>query len=71
MLPDLPGGSEVMRILATDIDDGNNSVVRYSLTTDRPEDAKYFQIDHESGIIILNQDIDVSNAKCLAQTSFY
>jgi len=60
---DLPVGREVMRVSATDIDDGNNSVVRYSLTTDRPEDAVYFRIDRESGVIFLNQTIDVSNAK--------
>jgi len=59
---DLPVGNRVMRVSATDIDDGNNSVVRYSLTTDKPEDAKYFRIDHESGVIFLNQTIDVSNA---------
>jgi len=60
---DLPVDREVMRVSATDIDDGNNSVVRYSLTTDRPEDAAYFRIDRESGVIFLNQTIDVSNAK--------
>jgi len=59
----LPVGCEVMRVTAIDIDDGNNSIVRYSLTTDRPEDAVYFRIDRESGVIFLNQTIDVSNAK--------
>jgi len=34
-----------------------------SLTTDRPKDAVYFQIDCESGVIFVNQTIDVSNAK--------
>jgi len=63
---DLPVGREVMRVSATDIDDGNNSVVRYSLTTG-PEDAVYFRIDCESGVIFLNQTIDVSNANNVGQ----
>jgi len=37
---------EVMRV------SGNNSVVRYSLTTG-PEDAVYFRIDRESRVIFL------------------
>lgn len=60
---DLPVGHEVMRVSATDIDDGNNSVVRYSLSAERPDDAAYFRIDRESGVIFLNKTIDVSNAK--------
>lgn len=60
---DLPVGREVMRVSATDIDDGNNSVVRYSLSSKRPDDAVYFRIDRESGIIFLNKAIDVSIAK--------
>ncbi|KAL6446112.1 hypothetical protein ACFW04_001038 [Cataglyphis niger] len=55
---DLPVGREVMRVSATDIDDGNNSVVRYNLSSKRPDDAAYFRIDHESGVIYLNQVID-------------
>ncbi|XP_029659182.1 DE-cadherin [Formica exsecta] len=55
---DLPVGREVMRVSATDIDDGNNSVVRYSLSSKRPDDAVYFRIDRESGVIFLNKVID-------------
>ncbi|XP_018044392.1 PREDICTED: DE-cadherin-like [Atta colombica] len=55
---DLPVGHEVMRVSATDIDDGNNSVVRYSLSAERPDDAAYFRIDRESGVIFLNKTID-------------
>lgn len=61
MPQDLPVGREVMRVSATDIDDGNNSVVRYSLLSKRPDDAVYFRIHNESGIIYLNKTIDVSN----------
>lgn len=60
---DLPVGREVMRVSATDIDDGNNSVVRYSLSSKRPDDAVYFRIDRESGVIFLNKVIDVSNMR--------
>ncbi|EGI65090.1 DE-cadherin [Acromyrmex echinatior] len=55
---DLPVGREVMRISATDVDNGNNSIVRYSLSTERPDDIGYFWIERESGIIFLNKTID-------------
>lgn len=56
---DLPSGREVMRISATDIDDGNNSIVHYSLDTNSPDQA-YFYIDPDNGVIFLNKTIDVS-----------
>lgn len=49
-----------MRVSATDIDDGNNSVVYYSLSPKRPEDGVYFRIDRNTGVIFLNKTIDVS-----------
>ncbi|XP_017889849.1 DE-cadherin isoform X2 [Ceratina calcarata] len=55
---DLPLGREVMRVSATDIDDGNNSVVYYSLSPKKPEDEVYFRIDHNTGVIFLNKTID-------------
>ncbi|XP_012237124.1 DE-cadherin [Bombus impatiens] len=55
---DLPLGREVMRVSATDIDDGNNSVVYYSLLSRKPEDAVYFRIDRNTGVIFLNKTID-------------
>ncbi|XP_011871783.1 PREDICTED: DE-cadherin [Vollenhovia emeryi] len=57
---DLPVGHEVMRVSATDIDDGNSSIVRYSLSPKKMEDAVYFRIDRESGVIFLNKAIDRS-----------
>ncbi|XP_078053729.1 DE-cadherin isoform X2 [Augochlora pura] len=57
---DLPLSSEVMRVSATDIDDGNNSVVHYSLSPKRKEDGVYFRIDSRTGVIFLNQTIDRS-----------
>ncbi|XP_054009965.1 DE-cadherin isoform X1 [Hylaeus anthracinus] len=55
---DLPLGHEVMRVSATDIDDGNNSVVYYSLSPKRPEDGVYFRIDRNTGVIFLERTID-------------
>ncbi|XP_076759576.1 DE-cadherin [Xylocopa sonorina] len=55
---DLPLGREVMRVSATDIDDGNNSVVYYSLLPKKPEEGVYFRIDHNTGVIFLNKLID-------------
>ncbi|XP_034179895.1 DE-cadherin [Osmia lignaria lignaria] len=55
---DLPLGREVMRVSATDIDDGNNSVVYYSLSPKRAEDGVYFRIDRNTGVIFLNKTID-------------
>lgn len=57
---DLSVGHEVMRISATDIDDGNNSLVYYELEAKSQEDEGFFRIDNASGIIILNNSINVS-----------
>lgn len=48
-----------MRISATDIDDGNNSIVHYSLDSNSPDQA-YFNIDPDNGVIFLNKTINVS-----------
>lgn len=55
---DLIVGHEVMRISATDIDDGNNSLVYYELEAKSPEDEGFFRIDNTSGIIFLNRNIN-------------
>ncbi|CAB0007597.1 unnamed protein product [Nesidiocoris tenuis] len=57
---DLPQDREVMRISATDIDDGNNSKVLYDLQAVRIEDRGYFRIDQNTGVIFLNRTIDRS-----------
>ncbi|XP_054736553.1 DE-cadherin [Anastrepha obliqua] len=46
----------VMRISASDLDDGNNSIVEYEILPDR--DHLYFKIDKAAGIIYLNRPID-------------
>ncbi|KAG8237691.1 hypothetical protein J437_LFUL017859 [Ladona fulva] len=57
---DLSPAREVMRISATDIDDGNNGVVEYFLETSKDEDRGYFQIDRSTGLITLNKTIDTN-----------
>lgn len=60
MPQDLHVGLEVMRISATDIDDGNNSLVYYELEAKSSEDEGFFRIDKTSGIIYLEKNITVS-----------
>lgn len=61
---DLKPDSEVMRISATDIDDGENRLIEYDLSENNSakfSDRKYFRIDKKTGIIKLNREIlDVS-----------
>ncbi|GLH15736.1 DE-cadherin [Gryllus bimaculatus] len=48
-----------MRISATDIDDGKNSIVSYILMSERDaSDMNYFRIDENTGVIFLNKSID-------------
>ncbi|XP_072152433.1 DE-cadherin isoform X2 [Bemisia tabaci] len=55
---DLAVGQEVMRISATDIDDGNNSTVVYELSPKNYDDGSYFRMDANSGVIFLNKSIN-------------
>ena len=48
----------VTRISATDLDDGDNSLVYYELMTNKPNHHKYFRMDNQSGIIYLDRPID-------------
>lgn len=48
----------VTRISATDLDDGDNSIVMYELMTNKPNHHKYFRMDNTSGIIYLERPID-------------
>ncbi|XP_063231568.1 DE-cadherin [Bacillus rossius redtenbacheri] len=54
MPQDTPTNREVMRISATDIDDGENSRVTYSLE----DNPGYFRIDSSTGVIFLDKPID-------------
>jgi hypothetical protein len=50
-----------MRISATDIDDGNNSIVLYELEPKLEVDEGYLRIDANTGVIFLNRTINVSH----------
>lgn len=63
MPQDLPVDREVMRVSATDLDDGENATVRYNLSAKTMGDEEYFRIDSETGIIFLKKAIDVSKAR--------
>lgn len=58
MTEDKQVGKEVMRITATDLDDGDNSVVMYELLTNKGNHHKYFRIDPKSGVVYLEKPID-------------
>ncbi|XP_050545953.1 DE-cadherin isoform X3 [Daktulosphaira vitifoliae] len=55
---DLAVNNEVMRISATDIDDGMNSAILYDLSPRVPQDSEYFRIDQNTGVIYLARPID-------------
>ncbi|XP_014244956.1 DE-cadherin isoform X2 [Cimex lectularius] len=55
---DLMVKQEVMRISATDIDDGKNSIVVYRLEPASPSDDNYFKIDANTGVIHLEKAIN-------------
>ncbi|XP_065341407.1 DE-cadherin isoform X3 [Cloeon dipterum] len=52
-------GTEVMRISATDIDDGKNSIVEYDLQPMDERERGYFRVDRNTGVITLNRTIDI------------
>lgn len=61
MAKDTALGKVVMRVSASDLDDGENNIVKYEL---RPEkDYGYFDIDENSGQITLNKTIDRDTGK--------
>jgi len=47
-------------ISATDIDDGNNSIVIYKLEPKKEVDRGYLRIDANTAVIFLDQTISVS-----------
>ncbi|KAI8128554.1 DE-cadherin [Lucilia cuprina] len=56
MSEDKQPNAVVMRITASDLDDGNNSIIAYEILPER--DHSYFTIDKDAGIIHLNRPID-------------
>jgi hypothetical protein len=66
MPQDLGVGHVVMRISATDIDDGNNGTVVYAIQPHPPTagDVEFFDISSTSGEITLKKAIGVKFVKC-------
>lgn len=56
MSEDTVVGRIIMRISASDLDDGNNSIVEYELLPQN--DVAYFRINRNNGQIVLNRPID-------------
>lgn len=49
-------GAEVIKVVASDYDDGDNSIVKYEIVANR--DYQFFNIDADNGIIYLQRTID-------------
>ncbi|XP_017772973.1 PREDICTED: protein dachsous-like [Nicrophorus vespilloides] len=69
-------GTSVLRIVANDIDEGNNSVITYSLLDTPETHSSWFQIDSRSGLITTKGHVDcetdpVPQLTVVAQDSGY
>lgn len=54
-------GTNILRVSASDEDADNNGAIVYSLTAPYPgDDLDYFEIQPESGWIVLKKALDVS-----------
>lgn len=51
-------GSSVIQVFATDKDEGNNSVITYSLSEPANSNINWFQIDSRSGLITTRAHVD-------------
>ncbi|XP_050519455.1 DE-cadherin isoform X2 [Diabrotica virgifera virgifera] len=52
---DLKVGSEVMRVFAYDIDDGENSRLSYNFSNENAQFTQYFRIDRDTGVVYLKE----------------
>nr|XP_023019131.1 DE-cadherin [Leptinotarsa decemlineata] len=52
---DLKAGSEVMRVFAYDIDDGDNSRLSYNFSEPNNLFSRYFRIDRDTGVVYLKE----------------
>ncbi len=55
-------GTQILTVVANDIDDGPNGVIRYSILMAGP-DYQQFAIDQMSGILSTNKDFDFDTEK--------
>lgn len=63
-------GTNILRVSASDEDADNNGAIVYSLSAPyNPSDLEYFEIQPESGWIVLKKPLDVSFASALFPTT--
>ena len=65
---DLKPGSEVMRISASDIDDGDNRLIEYALFENAA--TPYFRVDPNTGIVRLERPITDVSTLCVVLDEF-
>ncbi|TRY71399.1 hypothetical protein DNTS_003450 [Danionella cerebrum] len=58
-----PPGTEIIRVSATDADEGPNGEVTYDFSTISDKDAKLFSIDQKTGVLVVSGDIDYEKDK--------
>ncbi|KAM6907301.1 protocadherin-16 [Xenentodon cancila] len=54
----LPQGSSILQVFATDKDEGDNGLVLYEINRRQSDPDRYFVIDVKSGVITLNKGLD-------------
>lgn len=63
VVEDLKVNSEVMRVFAYDIDDGDNARLTYTLRPSDVEFSKYFRIDPDTGVIYLKESLNAKKGE--------
>ena len=58
----VPPGSSVIQLVAVDGDNGNNSMIRYTILADQSSHAEWFQIDNRTGLITTKARVDCETA---------
>lgn len=62
-------GTNILRVSASDEDADNNGAIVYTLSAPyNPNDLEYFEIQPESGWIVLKKPLDVSHFNALLLT---
>lgn len=65
-------GTNILRVSASDEDADNNGAIVYSITAPyNAQDIEYFEIQPESGWIVLKKPLDVSTCFLLQLYSFF
>ena len=58
-IQDTEVGSQIMRVSATDVDEGDNQKITYELRAEKyPADIEYFRYDEKTGEVWLSKKLD-------------